>query len=119
MLRYIRYSNVWGDGMPIYYTTPPALAAQQAGTSVVTVVVASITSGVILAANAARVGASIFNDSNKTLFLLFGAGTASATNNSVSVPQGGYVEVPSNYTGVVTGMWNVANGNARVTEFTP
>jgi hypothetical protein len=32
---------------------------------------------------------------------------------------GAYFEVPANYTGVISGIWAAATGNARVTEYVP
>ena len=73
----------------------------------------------ILAANANRRGATIWNDSTAILYLLLASGTASATNASLSIPAGGYYEVPFGYTGIIKGIWaSDASGAARVTEFT-
>ncbi len=82
-------------------------------------VVAAITSTTILASNANRKGAIIYNDSTAILYLDLSGGTASATSYSVQIPANGYFEVPGPaiYTGLVTGIWAAANGNARVTEF--
>ncbi len=82
-------------------------------------VVAAITSTTILASNANRKGAIIYNDSTAILYLDLSGGTASATSYSVQIPANGYFEVPGPaiYTGLVTGIWVAANGNARVTEF--
>ena len=73
----------------------------------------------ILASNTARVGASIFNDSTAVLYLSRGA-TCATTNYSVQVQPGGFYELPETnvYTGVITGVWASAVGNARVTEDT-
>lgn len=83
-------------------------------------VAASLTSVTIKAANANRIGLTVFNDSNAgILYLLLGAGTASSTVFSVALQKGGgYYEVPYGYTGVINGVWSVASGAARVTEFT-
>lgn len=76
----------------------------------------------ILAANANRKGATVFNDSTALLYLALASVTASATNYSVQVPAGGYFELPTCdggvYTGVIKGIWaSDASGAARVTEF--
>lgn len=81
-------------------------------------VVSSASSGTILAANTARYGATIWNDSTSVLYLRLGAGTASATSCTVKVAADGYYETPYGYTGAIVGIWASANGNARVTEFT-
>lgn len=77
----------------------------------------------ILAANANRKGASIFNDSTALLYLALANVTASATAYSVQVPPGGYFELPicdgGVYTGIIKGIWaSDAAGAARVTEWT-
>lgn len=88
-----------------------------AGTATLTNVAASITSVTVLAANASRLGAIIVNDGTAVLFAKFGA-TASSTSFTVRIPAGGYYEIPFGYTGIIDGIWTVANGSARVTELT-
>lgn len=105
--------------MPLYPTETPTFTTNYAGNATQTVVAASITSVLILAANPARLGAAIFNDGNKVLTLFLGSGSASAVNRTVQVPAAGYYELPYDYTGPIQGIWNNANGSARVTEFTP
>ena len=92
-------------------TTPSTVANK-------TNVAASITSVTLLAANANRLGASIYNDSAAELLVSMGA-TASPTNFSVDMLPGAYFEVPASYTGVISGIWAAATGNARVTEYVP
>lgn len=79
----------------------------------------SATSVTILASNANRKGAIIYNDSTQILYLDLSGGTASSSSYSVQIPANGYFEVPgpSIYSGAITGIWAAANGNARVTEF--
>lgn len=77
----------------------------------------------ILAANTGRKGACFYNDSTVLLYLLLGAGTASATVYSVQLNPGGFYELPlmigGAYTGIVKGIWSSdASGAVRVTEFT-
>lgn len=82
-------------------------------------VASSGSSVTILASNTARKGAVIYNDSTQILYLDLSGGTASNSSYSVQVPSQGYFEVPGPniYTGLITGIWAAANGNARVTEF--
>ncbi len=79
----------------------------------------SSSSVTVLALNASRKGAMVFNDSTAILYLKFGA-TASTTSFTVQIPANGYYELPgpSIYTGVLDGIWSATNGNARVTEIT-
>ena len=70
----------------------------------------------LLASNAARRGATIFNDSTAILYIKFGA-TASATSFTVYLTAAQYYEVPYPcYTGIIDGIWASANGSARITE---
>jgi hypothetical protein len=74
--------------------------------------VASIT---LLLANESRLGATIFNDSTKTLRISLGP-NASSTNFTTKIPTQGYYEIPFNYVGIITGLWEAASGAAKVTE---
>jgi hypothetical protein len=80
-------------------------------------VASSATNVTLLASNANRLGATIYNDSNKRLYLKLGA-TASATSFTQILFGQGYYEVPANYSGIIDGIWESANGSARITELT-
>lgn len=96
--------------------------SQKAATGTLTNVAASASSATVLAANSARIGATVTNDSSSVVYLKFGA-TASTTSYTVvlagaaSAPFS-YYEVPAGYTGIIDGIWASATGNARVTEIT-
>lgn len=78
----------------------------------------SAASQTLLAANAARKGATIFNDSTVALYVKFGT-TASPTDFTAKMDAQGYYEVPFGYTGRIDGIWaSDAAGAARVTELT-
>ena len=94
--------------------TAPAPATSSAASNVAS----SASSVTILAANAARRGATVFNDSTAVLYLLMGAGTASTSNYSLQMAALTYFEAPFGFTGQLTGIWAAANGNARLTEVT-
>lgn len=96
------------DDLQIWYDAIPSTAAH-------TNVVSSASNVTILAANNARYGATVFNDSTAVLYLKLGA-TASATSYTVKMDAGDYFETPYGYTGVIEGIWASANGNARVVE---
>lgn len=87
-------------------------------TGVNTNVAASAADILILAANANRRGATVYNDSTATLSLLLGATVASTTNFTTQILGGGYYEVPFGYTGQIRGLWATATGSARMTELT-
>ena len=80
-------------------------------------VAGSASSVTILAANTARLGAAVINDSAAVLYLDVTGGTASATSYTVQLAASAYYEVPFRYTGLITGIWASATGSARVTEF--
>ncbi len=87
-------------------------------TSIQTSVASSATDVTILASNALRKGAIVYNDSTAILYLLLSSGTSSNTNYSLQlVSQGSIVLSQGDYSGVVKGIWASANGSARVTEF--
>jgi len=81
----------------------------------VTEVASSATVVTLQAANGSRRGLTVFNSSNKTLYLKLGSGAA-LNSFTVKMSSQGYYEVPGNYTGIVTGIWDSVNGNAYVTE---
>ena len=103
--------NTNGDQLNGFDQSRPANAT-------LTSVASSVTSVTLAAANAARRGLVVVNDSNKVLRIAFAA-AATATDFTYKVGGGATVELPLNgYTGDVSGIWESANGNARVTEIT-
>ena len=80
-------------------------------------VASSITNITLFASNGLARMRFIFNDSTANLFVKFGA-TASAASFTVKIAAGGQFAFPVPlYTGIVDGIWDAANGNARVTEY--
>lgn len=72
----------------------------------------------LLASNANRIGASIYNDSTVILYLKLGA-TASTTSFTTKLRPEDYYEVPFGYTGIIDGIWaSDASGAARIVEYT-
>jgi hypothetical protein len=100
-------------GLPTHVQNFPA--TQPVSGTVTTTVTTNTT---LLAANANRLGASIYNESTSVLFILLGAGTESATVYTLQMAAGAYYEVPNAFTGIIKGHWVTANGSARVTELT-
>jgi len=88
-----------------------------AATGTATSVAGSASNVTLLAANTARIGGTIFNDSSADLFVKLGA-TASATSFTIKMATDGYFVVPANYTGIIDGIWGSATGDARITEIT-
>lgn len=95
----------------------PLPVREQSDTGTPSVVGSSATVVTILASNANRLGAIIFNDSTATLIIGLFTG-ASASNLTLKLPPGAVYEIPFGYTGIITGLWDAVNGNARVTEIT-
>jgi hypothetical protein len=78
----------------------------------------SASSVTVLASNAARKGATLWNDSTSVAYVKLGA-TASATSCAVKMRADAYYEVPFNYTGIIDAIWvSDAGGSMRVTEIT-
>lgn len=94
---------------------PQGRATNQVSGSSVSSVNASTGNQTLLASNAARVGAIIFNDSTANLFLKFGI-TASTTSFTVLIGGKGYYEIPFSYTGQLDAVWSTNVGAARITE---
>jgi hypothetical protein len=88
-----------------------------ASTATLSNVSGSASSVTVLAANSARKGAIVMNDSTAILYLKFGA-TASATSFTYKLNGGETLELPSSpvYAGIIDGIWASATGAARVTE---
>ena len=95
-------------------TTPrPAATAKEPGTVVSVVATAGGTT--ILAANAARVQAIIYNkDAAKTIWLSFGGVPVAGTG--APILPGGHIEIGPEYTGVVKGITTATTADAAVVE---
>ena len=90
----------------------------RAGTSAISSVTASVSVQTLLAANANRLGATIYNGGSKDLWVKFGTG-ASASSYTVKMVKDAYYEVPYGYTGIITGIWDTSpSGEALMTEMT-
>lgn len=95
----------------------PTLANVTVSTETATPVTAASTSTTLAAENATRTGLSIFNDSDKVVYVKHGT-SASATSFKVKLPIGAYYEMPQPiYTGAITGIWEAGvTGKALVSE---
>lgn len=115
------FNNAGGVPIPVSEQTGDSLPVKdkRAGTATTTQVADNASSTTLLAANSARLGCSVANDSSAVLFLKCGT-TASATDYTVRIVQYGYWEAPANYTGRIDGIWatDPGDGAARITEFT-
>ena len=90
----------------------------RSGTATPANVASSASSVTLIAANASRLAATIYNDSTQVLYVNFGA-SASSTAFVVKMQPDQYYELPlPAYSGAITGGWASANGFARVCEMT-
>lgn len=71
--------------------------------------------GTIMTASTARLGGQIFNEGAGNLHITLGTGTTSTSSYTVRLSSGDYYEIPSNYTGLIGGIFATA-GTARVTQ---
>ena len=83
-------------------------------TSVATVQNTNVT---LLASNASRLFATVFNNTGKTMYIKLGA-TASLTSFTTQLFDKAYWEVPAEYTGIIDA-FTLGTGTALVTELTP
>lgn len=100
---------------------PVANTPASSATATLSNVASSASSVTLLSSNAARKGATIFNDSTAVVYVKFGT-TASNSSYTVQIASLGYYELPFTgqgiYTGRIDAIWASADGNARVTELT-
>lgn len=95
------------------FATAPAAST----TGTITSVAGSASTGVLLASNSSRKGATLYNDSLTILYVAMAA-TASTTAFTYKLQPGSGIEVAFNYTGVISGISSAALGSTRITEFT-
>ncbi len=103
--------------MGLYNPAQFIVAESTSTTSTPTTVASTTANQIILAANASRKGATIWNNSTANLFIEFGA-AATTSAFTAELSPGGYYEIPFKYTGAISGIWSAVNGNALVREFT-
>jgi len=98
--------------------TPVQVITNKATNSSVTSVASSATNVTLLASNANRTFASIYNQSSKQLFVKLGT-TASTSSYTILLMPNSYWEVPVDWAGQIDAVWSAVNGNALITELTP
>jgi hypothetical protein len=109
--------TVVDSGVITSITNAVSTTGSKASTPAQTSVSVTSASTIILAANANRLGATIYNESGAICFVKLGT-TASLTSYSIQIAIGGYYEVPFNYTGGIDGITAVITSVLRVTELT-
>jgi len=97
-----------------------SVVTNKASTAATTSVVSAFANTVLLAANAARLSAHVFNSANKTMYVKLGT-AASLTSYADQVLQGSSWDAPDGYTGAISAIWaSGVNGTAvLVTELSP
>ncbi len=103
--------------MALYNPIPPNALSVSTGTCTLSHPPSATTDAVILSANSARKGFTVWNNSTANLFMEFGA-AATAAVYAVKLVSGGYYEMPFGFTGAIHGIWDAANGTAEIREFT-
>ena len=73
--------------------------------------------GTIATAGTGRLGCQIFNEGAGNLHITLGTATTSTSSYTARLSAGDYYEVPSNYTGLIGGIFATA-GTAYVTSLT-
>lgn len=82
-----------------------------------TAVAASTTAVTLAAANPARVGISVLNDSSATLYIGLGDTDVTAADATAILPGSmAYFEAPAGFVGRLSGLWSATGGSAHVTE---
>lgn len=77
---------------------------------------ATVGNVIVLAANPSRMGAAFYVEGGAAMYLKMGS-NAGTVDYTVQVPPGGYYEMPFNYVGTVSAIWQAAGGTVRITEF--
>jgi hypothetical protein len=101
----------------LYNPVTVTIPSTSSSTPTITTVASVAVSTTILAANSSRRDAKIYNSSSARLYLAFGA-AASLAAFTILLEAGGTYEMSIPYTGLISGIWATANGNALVTELT-
>lgn len=96
-----------------------SVTTNKAATSAVTSVAGATANTNILASNANRILATIYNGASKNMYIKLGT-TASTSSYTVILLPSSYWEIPQDYTGNIDAVWaSGVSGNALVTELTP
>jgi hypothetical protein len=94
------------------------MALGQSNVAATTSVAVSTTSAPLFALGAGTRFRGISNITGQIIYVLFGNGTASATNHTVPIAAGGYYEFPQPlYTGPVSAVTATGSGNALITTY--
>jgi hypothetical protein len=88
--------------------------------AITSVTVTASAATTLLAANANRIFASVYNNTNKNMYIALGSVANATTNFSILLITGSYWEVPNDWTGSISEFSpSGASGNVLVTELSP
>jgi hypothetical protein len=97
---------------------PTPQQSSNAGSS--SVVIPTASSSTLVPANNIRMECLLVNNTNRTIWLVFGPGPATTASPSLSIPPGGNIDTPAGYVGPIVGIVGNTNGltgSVVVTEF--
>lgn len=107
-----------GTAIPVSVSGSVTTTVDKSTTSTTTSVVGATSNTVVLASNANRLGATLYNNTSKNMYVKLG--TAASTSSFTTVlMKGVFWEVTSDYTGEIDAVWDTGvAGNVLVTELT-
>ena len=91
-------------------------AGNSSSSSAVTSVSSDVVSQTLKAANSSRKVLYIVNESSDNLFVKYGTGATTSDYTIKLASQD--IAIIDDWSGIVTGVWDVATGSAKVTELT-
>lgn len=110
----VAVSNTGGS---VTITNSSALVYKPSAVNITTVA-STIGLVTLLTNNANRIFGTFYNDSLTPLYLKLGA-SASTASFTLKITSSGYYELPQPvYTGIITALWNSANGICYISEAT-
>lgn len=110
-------SNQIARRVTLFDSSGNEIISGQSGTATLSSVAGNASSVTLLGANTSRKGMVIHNDSSAILYVAFAA-TATTSAFTYRLNPFDTLEPKVNYTGLITGIWVSATGNARITELT-
>lgn len=91
----------------------PTSSSPVGSTSVVSSVASSVSVQTLAASDTSRIAAKVFNASTANLYVKEGSGATLSDYSYKLLP--GDLLVVKDYNGILTGLWDIANGAAKVT----
>ena len=108
--------SIGADGSATDWTGEVTSNRPVTATATLANVAGSASNVTLIAANASRKGAVIFNDSSSALYVKLGATASTSSFTYKLFPNETFEMSGIIYTGIIDGIWDSATGNARITE---